>query len=94
MANHKNQTILCVRCGAEMEETVLEYFDCYPPQLGHIIFKDIPAKKCPECGEVYFSVKVNQTIDKVITEKIKAPQKVAVPLYPMANYIQQVSGGV
>jgi len=75
-----------------MEKTILEYFDCYPPQLGHIIFKDIPAKKCPECGEVYFSARVNQAIDKVIKEKFEAPKRVTLPLYPMENYLQQVRG--
>lgn len=73
----------CALCGEKLEDVMVEYLERYKPQVGTIIFGNVPAKRCPGCGERYYSSKVALVIDKVMNGKAKPPMTVKLPLYPM-----------
>ena len=73
----------CVLCGGELEDVVVEYLEKYKSQTGTIIFGNVPAKRCLECGERYYLSKVALEIDNVMNGKVKPPKTVKLPLYPM-----------
>lgn len=45
-----------------------------------IIFEDVPAKVCDQCGEKYFSADVYAEIEKMVKKKQEIKKEVLVPV--------------
>lgn len=76
----------CAICGGEVEETVVEYLERYHPDAGTVIFGNVPAKRCKECGERFYKSDTAIIMDKVLQEKIKAKKTIELPFYPIKEY--------
>lgn len=62
----------------EVEKIVVEYLERYHPEVGAVVFGNVPAKRCKECGERFYKSEVAITMDKVLQEKIKKRRR---PIY-------------
>ena len=52
-----------------------------------IIFEDIPAEVCEQCGEVYFSPDAIEIMDKATREISKIKKRVEVPVAKFAELV-------
>jgi YgiT-type zinc finger domain-containing protein len=43
---------MCACCGGELNDTVLEHYERWPKDVGLVVFEDVPAQECAECGDV------------------------------------------
>ncbi|MBM3156858.1 MAG: type II toxin-antitoxin system MqsA family antitoxin [Chloroflexi bacterium] len=48
-----------------------------------IIFENVPADVCTQCGEVFFSPEVLETMDKVSQKRIAPKKSIAVPVFSL-----------
>ena len=61
----------CVECGTEVRSVVLRQYERRGKTAGLVIFEDVPAAECPNCGEQYFSAQVSELMDKVLQGSMK-----------------------
>ena len=61
----------CVECGAEVKSVVLHQYERRGKATGLVIFEDVPAVECPNCGEQYFAAEVSELMDKVLQGGVK-----------------------
>jgi len=45
-----------------------------------IIFEDVPAKVCDQCGEKYFSADIYARLERMVKKKRKIEKKIPVPI--------------
>ena len=45
-----------------------------------ILFEDVEAEVCSQCGEVYFPPKVLKKMDKVVASSFKAKREIIIPV--------------
>lgn len=50
-----------------------------------ILFEDVPAEVCQQCGEVYFSPDALQAMDRVVLNKTKPKKRVSVPVFSLSK---------
>jgi len=49
-----------------------------------LIFEDVPAEVCQQCGEVYFGPEALKMMDQVTLGQLEAPAYLSVPVFSMA----------
>lgn len=75
----------CVRCGGELQETVLEHYERWPREVGLVVFEDVPAQECMECGEVYFDPVTSQKMETLIVGATEPKERISVPIYSIKS---------
>ena len=50
-----------------------------------VIFEDVPAEVCQQCGEVYFSPDTIEMFDRIVREGGKPATVVSVPVFSLAS---------
>ena len=67
--------MICPQCGNEnMQDGYTSYYRKFNDV--YFIMENVPCKKCPQCGEEYFSVSVLDRINNNIKEKYSKNEKV------------------
>ena len=61
----------CAECGAKLLPVVLPQYERRGPQTGLVIFQDVPAHECPNCGEQYFGRKASELMEEVLRGQVK-----------------------
>jgi len=77
----KNEKLKCGICGGDLEDKTITHSQEWEGEL--VIFEDVPAKVCKECGEGYISAETSKEIFKALQSKSK-PQKIKE--VPVWNY--------
>jgi hypothetical protein len=49
-----------------------------------LIFEDVPAEVCQQCGEVYFGPEALKMMDQVTLGQLEAAAYLSVPVFSMA----------
>lgn len=82
--NKKGALIMCVFCGGKLENTMTDYVEKIDNYV--IVIKNVPCKKCHQCGEEYFSDEVSRNIEKILDtiQKISSEITVTVIDYDQA----------
>lgn len=62
--NKKGEIIMCVYCGGTLKESTMDYVEKIDNYV--IIIKNVPCKKCNQCGEEYFSTPVAKKIESIL----------------------------
>lgn len=83
----------CGVCGGSLETVIIDQIQEYSEELGTVIFEDVPALQCGECGERWFEGQVLEAIDAVLEKKPVAPKKISisVPAYPKEIYLKSAN---
>ena len=55
---------MCVYCGGALKEATVDYVEKIDNYV--IVIKNVPCKKCNQCGEEYFSTPVAQKIESIL----------------------------
>ena len=74
----KPRTNKCAGCGGTLEEKTIIHTQPWGEELYR--FEDVPALVCVQCGQVWLTAEVSQSIDEIIRShpKPKAYQKIPV----------------
>ncbi len=76
----------CGRCGSDQIRTVrLAHVLRHRDDIGTIVFGDVPAQQCGDCGERFFPSEVALAMDKLIRERAKATRTIELPYFPMGE---------
>jgi YgiT-type zinc finger domain-containing protein len=80
----------CIVCGQRrLEDTVIKHLERYMPEVGIVVFENIPAQRCLNCGEEYIAGEVLKKIDTILKKGIKTDKRVSieVPAYPFEVFL-------
>ncbi len=53
-----------------------------------VLFEDVPAEVCQQCGEIYFAPEVLRAMDEVIASKPHPRKRVSVPVFSLAEAVE------
>ena len=53
-----------------------------------LLFEDVPAEVCRQCGEVYFSPDILEIMDHIATGDIAPKAEVSIPVFSIADVMQ------
>ena len=88
MGKKFNEELHCADCGGELEEKSVAHIAQWQGEA--FIFENVPAKVCGRCGHVWFSSRVAETIDHILTKKPKPSAVKEVPIYSIDDYLEKV----
>ena len=60
----------CAECGSDLKDVTLRQYERRGKQVGLVIFEDVPARECPQCGEQYFSAEVSEQMETVLSGQV------------------------
>lgn len=69
----------CFFCKDDMEQASTTHV--VELQTGLVVVRNVPCLKCPQCGEVFLSGKVVQTLERIVDTLKNAMTEVAVVNY-------------
>ena len=75
----------CALCGGESKQQVITYEARWGKKL--YSFKDVPALICESCGDISFSHRVMQEIDRIIKQHEKPEGYERVPVFSLQKYL-------
>ena len=75
----------CAECGTALKTVTLAQYERRGPATGLIIFEDVPACECPNCGEQYFSADVSEVMDRVLHGGVKPTGTTPVSTYSLRS---------
>jgi YgiT-type zinc finger domain-containing protein len=81
--NVKFRVKKCGVCGGQVRIVNLPKVTRYRDDVGLVVFGDVPAQECVDCGERFFPSEVALAMDKVIRERMKATETIELPYFPM-----------
>jgi len=74
---------------ADLKVEIVEVHQVAVDQDGKmLIFEDVPADVCQQCGETYFRPNVFEIMDTIVISDMEPKTKVAVPVFSMADTAQ------
>ena len=70
----------CMNCkNEELRDTLTTYFSAQ--KNGYVLIENVPCKKCPKCGEEFFSSSVMERIDEILAEVSNIGSKIFIMDY-------------
>lgn len=48
-----------------------------------VVFDDVPAEVCQQCGEIYFRPEVLEWMDEAVLEELKPKTRISIPVFSM-----------
>ena len=77
------ETRRCWRCGGAMAPGTMIY--CYSGSRGTVLFGNVPAEVCGQCGESVYSGRVVDQIHRILDERPEPDGTVVVPAYDLGS---------
>lgn len=71
----------CYFCGGKVINKRIRHVHHWGDEL--VIFENVPAEVCPQCGETYFSPEVLQMMDRATLEGVPPNKKLTVPVFSL-----------
>ena len=71
----------CYFCQGEVIKKRIRHVHHWGDEL--VIFENVLAEVCTQCGEVYFSPEVLETMDKANLERTPPDKSIAVPVFSL-----------
>ncbi|MGC9358483.1 MAG: type II toxin-antitoxin system MqsA family antitoxin [Anaerolineae bacterium] len=69
----------CSFCGGELEERRVQHEYRWEGRL--VVFEDVPARVCRQCGEKYFDAQVVKAMERVVLHQLEPQRILQVPLF-------------
>ena len=88
MEKEFDEELYCADCGGELEEKSVTHIAEWQGEV--YIFENVPAKVCGKCGHVWFSSRVAEAIDHILTSRPEPFGVKEVPVYSIENYLEKV----
>ncbi|MCD8054869.1 MAG: type II toxin-antitoxin system MqsA family antitoxin [Lachnospiraceae bacterium] len=74
--NKKGEAMMCVFCGGTLKEFVTDYVEKIDNYV--VVIRNVPCKKCMQCGEEYFSSEVALKIETILDSIQKISSEITV----------------
>jgi len=71
----------CYFCKGEVVEKRIRHVHHWGDEI--VIFENVPAEVCTQCGEVYFSPEVLRMMDKATSGQTSPDRSVATPVFSL-----------
>ena len=68
----------CYFCKGKLIKKRINHLHSWGDKI--ILFEDVEAEVCTQCGEIYFPPKVLKKMDKVVASSFKAKNKITIPV--------------
>ena len=75
----------CYFCKGEVVQKRIQHVHQWGEKI--IIFEDVPAEVCQQCGETYFSPEVLEKMDEVTLGEEKPKATISVPIFSLAEAV-------
>jgi YgiT-type zinc finger domain-containing protein len=75
----------CYFCKGEVIEKRIQHVHQWGEKI--IVFEDVPAEVCQQCGEIYFLPEVLEMMDAVTMGEEKPKATISVPIYSLAEAV-------
>jgi YgiT-type zinc finger domain-containing protein len=73
----------CYFCKGQLVKKHITHIHTWGEKI--VLFEDVPAEVCTQCGETYFSPEVLERMDNVVTSGTKPRTTIAIPVFSMAD---------
>ncbi len=73
----------CSFCDGELEERLVQHEYRWEGNL--IVFEDVPARVCRQCGEKYFDAAVVKAMERAVLGQLRPKRILQVPVYAYAD---------
>ena len=73
----------CYFCRGEIIKKKVQHIHTWGDKM--ILFREIPAEVCKQCGETYFAPEALEMMDRVVTGKYKVKKSVSLPVVPFSE---------
>jgi YgiT-type zinc finger domain-containing protein len=71
----------CYICGGEVINKRIRHVHYWKDEI--VVFENVPAEVCTQCGEIYFSPDVLAVMDKATLEHHKPDKNIKVPVFSL-----------
>ncbi len=72
---------ICYFCKGKVRSKRIRHVHHWGDEI--VIFENVPAEVCEQCGEVYFAPDVLEMMDKATLKKQKPDKTLAVPVFSL-----------
>ena len=78
---------VCGICGGELVENVIPVYEDYSPEIGTIVYENVPVLRCTSCGEEWLSWNLIKRMEEISEGRIRTSKKVKieVPAFSLAS---------
>jgi len=78
-----NKKHICASCGGRSISKRISFEQRWGEQL--VVFEDVPAHECPQCGSVWIASKALRSMDKALQNGEKPTHKMTVPVWSLSR---------
>jgi len=75
----------CYFCKGEVVEKKIQHVHQWGEKI--VIFEDVPAEVCQQCGEIYFSPEVLEKMDEVMMGEEKPKATISIPIFSLTEAV-------
>ena len=75
----------CYFCKGEIVKKKVKHVHTWGNKM--ILFKQIPAEVCKQCGETYFAPDVIEIMDKVMAGEYEIKESINIPVVPFSELV-------
>ena len=75
----------CYFCKGEVVEKRIQHVHQWVNKI--VLFEDVPAEVCQQCGEIYFSPEVLEKMDAVTMGEEEPKATISVPIFSLAEAV-------
>ncbi len=73
----------CYVCKGNLLEEQVNHIHLWGEKI--LLFEDVPAEVCQQCGETYFRSDVLELIDAIASSDIKPTKTISVPVFSVSD---------
>ncbi|MDH7486233.1 MAG: type II toxin-antitoxin system MqsA family antitoxin [Anaerolineae bacterium] len=75
----------CYFCKGKLTEKKIHHVHHWGERI--VVFEDVPAEVCQQCGEVYFRPEVLEKMDEAVLEELKPKARLSIPVFSMPELV-------
>ena len=83
LAHKKGQVKTCYFCKGQVKKTQIRHVHRWGERI--IVFEDVPAELCQQCGEVYLDPHILEAMDQLTTSGGEPKATLSVPVFSLAE---------
>ena len=76
----------CYFCKGKVVKKTIKHVHSWGEKV--LLFEDVPAEVCRQCGEVYFSPDILEIMGHIATSDMKPKAEVSIPVFSIADAMQ------
>ena len=74
---------ICYFCRGQVKKAQIQHVHRWGERI--MVFEDVPAEVCQQCGEVYLAPQVLEAMDHIATGDAKPSATISIPVFSLAG---------